>query len=136
MDRPLARRWERVRDLRRAVLGALEVARTDKVIGAALQAHPRVFVEDSLAEAVAGVDLAEICITSGLTLELGRGPESAFRLADGPPVAVLVERATGEKCERCWKVLDEVMPRPASGTTLCNRCDDAVEAWRGAGAAA
>ena len=35
-------------------------------------------------------------------------------------------RAPGEKCARCWKVLPEV-GSSAKHSTLCLRCDDAVE---------
>ena len=51
--------------------------------------------------------------------------ETAFRLAEVPGVAVVPERADGEKCERCWKVLPEVGHRK-DHSTLCGRCADAV----------
>src|SRR6185436_14321455 len=44
-DAPLVAKWSRIRDLRRVVTGALEVARRDKVIGASLEAAPTLYVE-------------------------------------------------------------------------------------------
>ena len=45
---------------------------------------------------------------------------------DTPGVGVSFARAPGEKCARCWKVLPEV-GSSAKHSTLCLRCDDAVE---------
>jgi isoleucyl-tRNA synthetase len=71
----------KLREARAVVTGALEVARKDKVIGAALEASPRVFVADEALRAkLQAVDFAELCITSGITLVEGDGPADAFRL--------------------------------------------------------
>jgi isoleucyl-tRNA synthetase len=77
-------------------------------------------------KALDGLDLAEICITSGLLLVEGVAPEGAFRLADVPGVGVLPSQAEGEKCQRCWKVLNEVGKHKHEG--VCGRCSDAVGA--------
>ena len=37
LDRPLMEKWEKVRDVRKVITGALEIARRDKVIGASLR---------------------------------------------------------------------------------------------------
>ncbi len=125
-DDALADKWTALRRLRRAVTGALEVARAEKLIGSSLQAHPVVYAPDADRAATQGVDLAELCITSGFTFGDGAAPEGARRTEDVPDIAVVVERASGEKCERCWKVLDEV-GSVAEHPTLCHRCADAVD---------
>ncbi len=82
-DDALAARWAKIRRVRRVVTGALEIERAQKRIGASLEAAPVVHVTDeSLREAVEGLDLAEICITSGIRLESSEGPADAFRLDD------------------------------------------------------
>jgi isoleucyl-tRNA synthetase len=58
------------------------------------------------------VDFAELCITSGIVLEAGEGPAEAFRLAETPGVAVLVEAAPGVKCARSWKYFDPATALP------------------------
>ncbi len=74
-DDALAESWAKIRRVRRVVTGALEIERAQKRIGASLEAAPVVHVADeSLREAVEGLDLAEICITSGIRLDAGRGP--------------------------------------------------------------
>jgi isoleucyl-tRNA synthetase len=124
-DDALAAKWDKVRDIRRVVTGALELARADKKIGASLQAHPVVHLTGERRAMLDGVDLGEISITSGITLSDAPAANGAFTLADVPGVAVLVNPAEGGKCERCWQVLPEVGSH-AHHPTLCNRCADVV----------
>jgi isoleucyl-tRNA synthetase len=124
-DPSLAARWERVRDVRRVVTGALELERKEKRIGASLQAAPTVYLGEAERAAVEGLDLAELAITSGIELASGAAPEGAFALEDVPGVAVVPGLAEGEKCARCWQVLPEVAASPEH---LCRRCTAAVAA--------
>jgi isoleucyl-tRNA synthetase len=124
-DAALAARWDKIRDIRRVVTGALERARADKKIGSSLQAVPVVYLTAERRAELAGIDIAEIAITSGATLADGQAPDGAFTLPDVGGVAVVVNLAEGEKCERCWQVLTEVGSHKAH-PTLCNRCTDAV----------
>jgi isoleucyl-tRNA synthetase len=126
-DDVLAARWVRLRDLRRVVTGALELERAAKRIGSSLQAHPVVHAGAAEAELLRSLDFAEICITSGLTVETDAVPDGAFTLADVPGVGVVVASAEGHRCERCWRVLPEV-GTVAAHPDLCNRCADAVDA--------
>jgi isoleucyl-tRNA synthetase len=127
LDPALAARWERIRRVRRVVTGALEVERRDKRIGASLEAAPRVYVSAADAEVLAGIDLAELAITSGLELIVAEPPAGAFAMADVPGVGVVPRRAPGAKCARCWQVLPEVGSL-AEAPDLCRRCADAVGA--------
>ncbi|HEX9447655.1 MAG TPA: class I tRNA ligase family protein, partial [Dongiaceae bacterium] len=126
-DDELATKWAELRDLRRVVTGALELARADKRIGSSLQAKPVVYLTAEQAALLAGLDLAEIAITSGISLSQEAAPAGAFWLAEVPGIAVVVAGAEGEKCERCWKVLPEV-GHHHDHPTLCNRCAGAVPA--------
>jgi isoleucyl-tRNA synthetase len=112
-DEALAEKWRKVRAVRRVVTGALEIERKEGRIGSSLEAAPKVYVADrDLREALAGVDLAEISITSDAELMSGVGPEGAFRLDDVPGVAVVFARAQGTKCARSWKILEDVGADP------------------------
>ena len=133
-DPALAERWAQVRRVRRVVTGALEIARADKRIGASMQAHPAVYLDDpTLAGALAGVDLAEICITSDIDVVAGPAPEGAFTLDEVPGVGVVPALAVGRKCQRCWQVRPEVGADTAVPET-CARCAEAVRAQRSAAA--
>jgi isoleucyl-tRNA synthetase len=125
-DAALGAKWNTIRQLRKVVTGAIEVERAKGSIRASLEAHPRIFADESFRDALSGIDLAELCITSAATLSFGSAPADAFVLADVPDVAVVVDRAAGAKCERCWQVLDEVGTH-AQHPGLCNRCVGAVE---------
>ncbi|MBV9522054.1 MAG: class I tRNA ligase family protein, partial [Alphaproteobacteria bacterium] len=125
-NRVLSEKWATIRALRRVVTGALEIERAAKRIGSSLQAEAEIFIEPSDRAALAGVDLAEICITSAVTLRDGPAPSAAFILPDVPGIAVRIGLASGEKCQRCWKVLAEV-GTDAAHPDLCRRCADAIE---------
>jgi isoleucyl-tRNA synthetase len=112
-DGALAEKWRQVRQVRRVVTGALELARADKKIGSSLEAAPLIHINDAaLMFALAGVDMAEVAITSGGDLRTGEGPADAFRLPDVAGVAVEFRPAQGRKCARSWKVLPTVGSDP------------------------
>jgi len=126
-DETLAAKWRTIRQVRRAVTGALEIARADKIIGASLQASPTVHMEPHMAEALAGLDLAELAITSDIAISTAPAPEGAYRLDEAPGVAVVIALAEGGKCERCWKVKPEVRSDAhAEGAPICARCADVL----------
>ncbi len=121
----LAAKWAGIRQVRRAVTAALEVQRTDKVIGASLEAAPVVHVRDgAVLEALRSVDFADLCITSDLSLTGDPSPAEAFRLPEVEGVGVVFEQAEGEKCQRCWKILPDVGRHGHAG--VCGRCDSAL----------
>ena len=112
--------------MRRVVTGALEIERAEKRIGSSLLAHPKVYVDrPELLAALDGVDLAEVCITSGFTLSDTAAPAGAFTIEEVAGVGVEAGRAEGGKCQRCWKVLLEV-GGDEQAPEICGRCADAV----------
>jgi len=120
-DDDLVKKWARIRELRRAITGALELKRAEKMIGASLEASVTLQLSDPAdLKLFDGLDLAEIAITSIAAIGVAE--------ADAPPglAEVTVVPAPGEKCARCWRVLEEVVTHPE--THLCDRCTDAVGA--------
>ena len=112
-DAALAARWAKVRRVRRVVTGSLEIERNAKNIRSNLDAAPIVHVTDpELLAAVEGLNLADICITSDLTLRSDEGPADAYRWEDVPGVAVVFARAQGTKCARSWKISPDVGSDP------------------------
>ena len=113
-DEQLAEKWRKVRQVRRVITGALEIERAKKAIGASLEAAPTAYIADpALAEAVRGLDLAEICITSGIAVVEGEAPQEAFRLDEVAGVGVVPGLAGGRKCARSWRFTDDVGSDPA-----------------------
>ncbi|HEV7414634.1 MAG TPA: class I tRNA ligase family protein, partial [Tianweitania sediminis] len=113
-DDALAAKWRKVRQVRKVVTAALEIERAKKVIGSSLEAAPTVYVTDAeLASAVADVDLAEIAITSDLTVARDPAPAEAYTLDDVAGVAVVPGLASGTKCARSWRYTTDVGSNPA-----------------------
>lgn len=108
-DDALAAKWAQIKTVRRVITGALEIERREKRIGSSLEAHPVVHVTDAdLMAALDGQDMADIAITSQLTLSAEAAPTDAFTLDDTGGVAVVPGLAEGQKCARSWKILPEV----------------------------
>ncbi len=132
LDQALAVKWHDVRTLRRVVTGAIEKLRIDKVIGASLEAHPTIYLDDASRDplTISGVLpfdaklMAELCIVSDISLVFASAPETAFEMSDLPGVGVTVAVADGAKCERCWQILPDVGTHKHAHT--CARCNDAL----------
>jgi isoleucyl-tRNA synthetase len=121
----LLERWKRIRELRRAITGALEIKREAKEIGSSLEASVVLQLEPNDLALFETVDLAEIAITSLARIETLPALVSG---EDGPArapgyIAVEVTRADGTKCARCWRVLAEVANH---ADHICDRCTGAV----------
>ena len=104
----LAQKWDEIITVRKAVLAAIEPLRASKELGSSLEALPIVKTRSKHVLALSD-DMADICITSQITIEEGEEEVS-------------ITKAGGTKCDRCWKTLPEV----SAETGLCNRCADAV----------
>ncbi len=133
-DDALAARWRRARAVRRVATRALEVERAAGRIGASLQARLTVHLGGDLPAALAGIDLAELCIVSAAEIVAGPAPADACAIDGIPDVGVVVAPAEGGKCERCWRIAPEV--GRIADAALCARCVDAVDAFDAAGRAA
>ncbi len=103
-DAELADRWARARELRERVAKKIEEARAAKLIGKSLEAAV-VLPGDPLQ--FSGLNLAELFIVS--TVEWGAGSE------------IVVLRAAGLKCPRCWRWQTDVGDQE-SYPELCGRC--------------
>ncbi len=131
-DPALAERWNSLRALRRLITAEIETARRDGVVGSSLQAQVELAFSEREAGLFAGYDWEELAIVSKVELLVQPDAASVFLhpaageggAAHRPP---LVRAASGAKCARCWKVLEEVGTVPAH-PTLCLRCTDVVDA--------
>ncbi|MFJ5771324.1 isoleucine--tRNA ligase [Psychrobacillus sp. NPDC093180] len=120
----LASKWTKIMDLRDDVLKALEEARNAKTIGKSLEAKVTLYVKDeytSLFETDT-IDFAQLFIVSQFEL-VEAAAENSLVLEHA---SVLVEKADGEKCERCWTI-SETVGTNEKHATLCARCADVVE---------
>jgi isoleucyl-tRNA synthetase len=113
--------WEKLIAVRDDVLKALEAARQKKFIGANLEARVRLKADEQLYPLLEKYldDLPGLLIVSQVSLEHASGA-----------LAVEVERADGEKCERCWKYTADV-GRDPEFPTICAACREAVQEMLG-----
>ena len=61
--------------------------------------------------------MSEYFITSRASVKKMLNNDKIFKLNDIPNVGVIVEKAKGEKCSRCWKILGNP----------CERCDNVLK---------
>jgi len=116
-DPELESEWDRLLDIRSAVLKALEEARVNKVIGHPLDAEVHL---SASGEAFALLDkyrseLQTMFIVSRVSL-----------VAGGSELDIHVTRAEGAKCARCW-VYDPAVGEDGPLGELCPRCRKTVE---------
>ncbi|NHI00955.1 isoleucine--tRNA ligase [Oceanimonas sp. MB9] len=114
--------WAELLRVRQAVNKALESARSNKVIGGALEADITLYADDALAGKLAqlGDELRFVMLTSKVTIApLSDAADAADTELAGLKVGVA--RSEAEKCGRCWHHVDDV------GTIeghdgICGRC--------------
>jgi isoleucyl-tRNA synthetase len=109
--------WDKLLPVRDEVLKSLDTARKEKLIGAPLEARVRLTADAELHPLLEeyAADLPTLFIVSQVALENGA--------ADGLQVAI--ERADGQKCERCWKYKPEVGSY-SDFPTICGDCKIAL----------
>ena len=112
----LADNWERVFSIRDEVLKALEEARNDKQIGSSLEA--KVILTTDAAATRLLLDyydqLRYIFIVSQVEVH------------EGEKFAVEIQKADGQKCERCWNYSTRV-GEFSEYPTVCERCYEALK---------
>ena len=124
INEELAVKWAIIRQARRAVTAALEVQRTNKIIGSSLEASPVVYLEDQETfDILDSIPFTDICITSSINLSLDKAPKTAFSTEEVKGIKVDFQVASGEKCQRCWKILPEV----TDANPICGRCNEALK---------
>lgn len=123
-DEKLLARWAQIRDARLVVNNAIEKLRGDGAVKSSLQAHPTLYAPAAVIDAFAGLNAADIFITSNAELIVGIPPTGAILSEDGD-IGVTVALAKGGKCQRCWKILPEVEDS-LSEDVMCGRCMDVV----------
>ena len=76
---------------------AIEEKRANKEIGSSLEAEIKLILKKEQFELLDELDLAEYFIVSIAEKELSNEKETKIE----------VKKANGQKCERCWKILEK-----------------------------
>jgi isoleucyl-tRNA synthetase len=136
-DPALVERWNTLVALREQVLAEIEPLRKNKQIGSSLQA--KVVISATAAEWPLLEQYAKHLPMLFIVSEVEMRPAPGDVKATGDPstrdeesarsgqasTKITIERASGVKCERCWRIVPAVSTEPASAG-LCERCQDAL----------
>ena len=90
----LNKRWLQIIKIRDICNLSIEEKRASKVIGSSLEAAIKVKLKEEDLKIIEGIDLAEVCITSMVKIEMSTTGETS----------VETSKATGNKCPVCWKI--------------------------------
>ncbi|WP_313539191.1 isoleucine--tRNA ligase [Enterococcus sp.] len=121
--------WSAFLDFRDNVLKALEEARNAKLIGKSFEAKVTVYPSEPVATLLKAIDsdIPQLLIISPDFFEVAEAgtavPADAYAFED---VAILVEKAEGEVCERCRQMRKDVGSHDHL-PTLCGHCAEIVE---------
>jgi isoleucyl-tRNA synthetase len=119
--------------VRGEVSKSLEIARQNKLIGNSLEAAVTLGAPEKLLSFLRQneAQLQDFFIVSQVEL-VPSLPAEAYRSPELEGLKILVSRAKGKKCERCW-IYD---PRTGESTdypSVCPRCRDALSKIHGKG---
>lgn len=113
LDAHLDQRWERFFDVRKIVARALEQSRNSKLIGSSNEATIHIYADETTKKRLASFsDLPALFMVSDVHIHDSEQPDG---------IRVVVEKAAGDKCERCWRYSEGVGERRAH-PSLCERC--------------
>ena len=117
-DAEFMARWDRIHELRDLVKKSIEVAVKDKLIRSSLESKIVLTCDGDNYEFVNSVlgELTAVFIVSKVELVKGGSEE----------INVAVEKAQGEKCERCW-VYSDTVGQNSEHRTLCARCGEILK---------
>lgn len=120
----LLTKWDHFIKVRDDVLKALEIARSEKVIGKSLESKLTIVAkDDETKQLLQGIDnLHQLLIVSEANVV-----DSDADAADYEHVAVRVEKHPADRCERCW-VASDTVGQDEKHPELCSRCASIVEA--------
>ncbi|MEW9501377.1 isoleucine--tRNA ligase [Jeotgalibacillus marinus] len=126
-EEELLSKWNAFLALRDDVLKALEEARNSKLIGKSLAAKVTLYADESTTSLLSSIkeDLKQLFIVSDFEVigSLREAPEEGLKFNGH---TVVVTKADGETCERCWIVTTDI-GKDDIHPTLCPRCASVVK---------
>jgi len=118
-------KWDMLTDLKREVSKALELCRSEKVIGHSLDAQVKMILPDNISSVLGDnyLDLKFIFIVSSLEVVTDLGGENKVYSSEKiEGLKVGVSRMEGDKCDRCWNYFKEDSSDKGEHAKICFRC--------------
>jgi isoleucyl-tRNA synthetase len=100
-------KWEQLFKIKQEANIAIEEKRTNKEIGSSLEAEIKITTGSKNFDLLDGLDLAEYFITS---------KAEKIKSNDQKNIKIEVKKISGNKCPRCWKILEK----------KCTRCEEVI----------
>ena len=129
LDTALEEKWEKFITIRNDVNKALEIKRQNKFIGNALEAKIMLYLPENEFNLLSGYKefLPTLFIVSGADIKPASGKvDGAYESEDIKGMSVIVEKAEGWKCERCWNWSTSVGTF-GDAPELCRRCYNVIK---------
>ncbi len=108
-------KWIGIKKVKQVVNAAIEDIRNMKIIGSSLEANVIVYLKEEYLNLIKEEDLSEIFICSEAKAEPLINQSNLFSLKDIEGVAAKIVKAKGQKCPRCWKILEKTCSRDVCG---------------------
>ena len=105
-NKKLNHKWDQLFKIKQEANIAIEAKRSSKEIGSSLEAEVKLSVDQNKFDLLKNLDLAEYLITSKAEKVLSKDKE----------MKIQVNKAKGNKCSRCWKILEQ----------SCDRCSSLI----------
>ena len=114
-NKKLFEKWEKLKIVRNVANAAIEIKRSNKDIGSSLEAEVEIYLGKEYLNLTKDVDLAEYFIISKAEAKPIIEDNKLFKLEEVDEVKVLVKKAKGKKCSKCWKILEISCDRKSCG---------------------
>ena len=124
LNEELAKKWDKIARLRREVNKKLEAERQTGLIGHSLDA--RVLLNIANAEYSFIKDYTENEVSDLFIVSQVKFVNDNLAESEIEGISISVEKASGEKCERCWKY-DEEVGHNHNHPDVCPRCANVLE---------
>ncbi|MCT4533811.1 isoleucine--tRNA ligase [Halodesulfovibrio sp.] len=121
--------WETLLHVRSEMTKAIEPVRKEGIVGHPLDTHITLYMTAPIAEKLEALktDLRANFIVSQLsTAKFEDAPADAFASEVVEGLKISVEKAEGEKCERCWIYSNE-LGSDSEHPTICPRCTSVLQ---------
>ena len=102
----LNEKWDQLFKIKQEANIAIEAKRSSKDIGSSLEAEVKLELDQKKFQLLENIDLAEYLITSKAEKAISKDSKTN----------ILVTKAKGNKCPRCWKILEQ----------NCERCSNLI----------
>jgi isoleucyl-tRNA synthetase len=116
-NKELETKWDKYIKIKDEVAKKLELSRANKEIGLSLEAKVILYANGAEYEFIKGKEelLKEIFIVSDVEIRQGNNTDAI--------VDAKIEKASGEKCERCW-MYSTTVGEDTEHPHICHRCSE------------